>query len=60
LRILELKILYFPKSVTTSEKSGDKKMSETPTNTNEDFQVLEEGTDCGTRTGNVGKDGCGY
>lgn len=26
----------------------------------EDIQILEKGTDCGTRTGNVGKDGCGY
>jgi len=26
----------------------------------EDFEILEDGTDCGTRTGNVGKDGCGY
>jgi len=33
-------------------------MSETQNN--EDLQILEEGTDCGTRTGNVGKDGCGY
>jgi hypothetical protein len=26
----------------------------------EDLQILEEGTDCGTRTGNMAKDGCGY
>ncbi|HRT18265.1 MAG TPA: hypothetical protein P5122_01560 [Candidatus Paceibacterota bacterium] len=37
----------------------EKDMSETQNN-DEDLQILEEGTDCGTRTGNVGKDGCGY
>ena len=29
-------------------------------NVSEDLQILEEGTDCGTRTGNLNKDGCGY
>lgn len=25
-----------------------------------EFEVLREGIDSGTRTGNMGKDGCGY
>ncbi len=27
---------------------------------NQGFEVLYEGTDSGTRTGDMGKDGCGY
>lgn len=27
---------------------------------NQEFEVLHKGTDSGTRTGDMGKDGCGY
>jgi hypothetical protein len=59
LRVLELKTLSFSKSVSNSEQAKKRKIMP-ETSTCEDFQILEEGTDCGTRTGNVGKDGCGY
>jgi hypothetical protein len=41
-----------------NKNKRSKDMSET--SVCEDLQILEEGNDCGTRTGNISKDGCGY